>query len=87
MDHTTIGVDLARRPSAGCSPTGAPPSSGVGLITATAYVALIGVGRFPTARHFASYLGLTPRERSSGLRRRRGATSKRGDSLFPSRSS
>lgn len=37
------------------------------------------VGRFPSARHFASYLGLTPRERSSGLRRRLGAISKRGD--------
>jgi len=53
---------------------------GVGLITATAFAALIGdVRRFPTARHFASYLGLTPRERSSGLRRRLGAISKRGD--------
>lgn len=53
---------------------------GVGLITATAFVAFVGdVQRFPTARHFASYLGLTPRERSSGLRRRLGAISKRGD--------
>jgi len=53
---------------------------GVGLITATAFAALIGdVSRFPTARHFASYLGLTPRESSSGLRRRLGAISKRGD--------
>ena len=53
---------------------------GVGLITATALVAFVGdVGRFPSARHFASYLGLTPRERSSGLRRRLGAISKRGD--------
>jgi len=53
---------------------------GVGLITATALVGFVGdVGRFPSARHFASYLGLTPRERSSGLRRRLGAISKRGD--------
>lgn len=53
---------------------------GVGLITATALVAFVGdVFRFPTARHFASYLGLTPRERSTGLRRRLGAISKRGD--------
>jgi transposase len=53
---------------------------GVGLITATALVAFVDdVGRFPSARHFASYLGLTPRERSSGLRRRLGAISKRGD--------
>ncbi len=53
---------------------------GVGLITATALVAFIGdVQRFPSGRHFASYLGLTPRERSSGLIRRLGAISKRGD--------
>jgi transposase len=53
---------------------------GVGLLTATALVAFIGdVRRFPSGRHFASYLGLTPRESSSGLRRRLGAISKRGD--------
>ncbi len=53
---------------------------GVGLLTATALVALVGdVQRFPSGRHFASYLGLTPRESSSGLRRRLGAISKRGD--------
>jgi transposase len=37
------------------------------------------VQRFPSGRHFASYLGLTPREKSSGPRRRLGAISKRGD--------
>ena len=53
---------------------------GVGLLTATALVGFVGdVGRFPSGRHFASYLGLTPRERSSGLRRRLGSISKRGD--------
>jgi len=53
---------------------------GVGLLTATALVAFVGdVQRFPSGRHFASYLGLTPRESSSGLRRRLGAISKRGD--------
>ncbi len=53
---------------------------GIGLITATALVAFVGdVQRFPSGRHFASYLGLTPRERSSGLIRRLGAISKRGD--------
>jgi transposase len=53
---------------------------GVGLLTATALVAFVGeVQRFPTSRHFASFLGLTPRECSSGLRRRLGAISKRGD--------
>jgi transposase len=53
---------------------------GVGLLTATALVAVVGdVQRFPSARHFASYLGLTPRESSSGHVRRLGAISKRGD--------
>jgi transposase len=53
---------------------------GVGVITSTAMFAFVGdVTRFPSARHFASYLGLTPREHSSGLRRRLGAISKRGD--------
>ena len=53
---------------------------GVGLLTATALVAFVGdVQRFPSGRHFASYLGLTPKESSSGLRRHLGAISKRGD--------
>jgi len=53
---------------------------GIGLITGTALVAFIGdVRRFPSARHFACYLGLTPREDSSGPRRRLGRISKRGD--------
>ena len=53
---------------------------GIGLIIATALVAFVGnIHRFPSARHFASYLGSTPRESSSGLRRRLGAISKRGD--------
>jgi transposase len=56
---------------------------GVGLLTATALVAFVGdVQRFPSARHFASYLGLTPRERSSGDQRRLGHISKRGDTYL-----
>jgi len=56
---------------------------GIGLVTATALLASVGdVRRFPSGRHFASYLGLTPRERSSGLRRRLGAISKRGDAYL-----
>jgi len=53
---------------------------GIGVLTATALVATVGdVARFASGRHFASYLGLTPREHSSALRRRLGAISKRGD--------
>jgi transposase len=53
---------------------------GVGILIATAVVAFIGdLRRFPSARHLASYLGLVPRERSSGSFRRLGRISKRGD--------
>jgi transposase len=53
---------------------------GVGLLTATALYAAIGdIQSFKSARHLASWLGLTPRERSSGTRRRLGRISKQGD--------
>ncbi len=53
---------------------------GIGLLTSTALVGFVGdMHRFSSSRHFASYLGLTPREHSSGLRRRLGGISKRGD--------
>jgi transposase len=53
---------------------------GIGLLTATALFAFIGdVRRFPSGRHLASWLGLTPREYSSGLKRHLGRISKRGD--------
>lgn len=53
---------------------------GVGSLTATALRAsVVDVQRFPSARHFASWLGLTSREHSSGDRRRLGRISKQGD--------
>lgn len=56
---------------------------GVGLLTATALAGFVGdLSRFRTSRHFASYLGLTPREHSSGSIRRLGAISKRGDAYL-----
>jgi transposase len=56
---------------------------GIGLLTATALVAVVGdASRFPSGRHFASFVGLTPRESSTGLRRRLGAISKRGDAYL-----
>ena len=55
-------------------------ASGVGLITATALSAGIGdFARFPSGRHFASALGLTPREYSSGGTRKLGRITKQGD--------
>lgn len=56
---------------------------GIGLVTSTALFAFVGdAQRFPSGRHFSSYLGLTPRESSSGLRRRLGSISKRGDAYL-----
>jgi len=54
---------------------------GVGLLTATAMVAATSgnVAHFKSARHFASWLGLTPKEYSSGSTRHLGRISKRGD--------
>ena len=55
-------------------------AGGIGLITATALSASVGeFDRFPSGRHFASSLGLTPREHSSGRQRRLGRVTKRGD--------
>jgi transposase len=53
---------------------------GVGLLTATALVATVGhIHAFRRARRFASWLGLTPREWSSGGFRHLGAITKQGD--------
>ena len=52
---------------------------GVGPITALAYVLTIGyVNRFPRGKQIASYLGLIPREHSSGGRQKLGAITKQG---------
>lgn len=54
--------------------------SGIGPLTSTALVASAGdPGHFENGRHLASWLGLTPREYSSGNRRTLGKISKRGD--------
>ncbi|HEY2347054.1 MAG TPA: IS110 family transposase [Xanthomonadaceae bacterium] len=53
---------------------------GIGLITATAMRASAGpLDRFRSGRHLSAWLGLTPREHSSGGQRRLGRISKRGD--------
>jgi transposase len=53
---------------------------GVGLLTSTALLSTVGdIQRFPSGRHFACWLGLTPSERSSAERRRLGKISKQGD--------
>jgi transposase len=53
---------------------------GVGVITATALVATIGdASQFHSGRQLAAWLGLVPRQRSSGGKERLGRISKRGD--------
>ena len=53
---------------------------GVGLLTATALRASAGdLARFRSGRHLAAWLGLVPREHSSGNQRRLGKITKRGD--------
>lgn len=54
--------------------------SGIGLLTATAlYASANDAKHFRSGRHLASWLGLTPREHSSGHIRKLGGISKRGD--------
>jgi len=53
---------------------------GIGLLSSTALVGIVGdIQRFPSGRHFASYLGLTPKEHSSGNQRTLGRINKRGN--------
>ncbi len=53
---------------------------GIGVITATALVATIGDARqFKSGRELAAWLGLVPRQNSSGNKHRLGRISKRGD--------
>jgi transposase len=53
---------------------------GVGPITASALVATVqDIGAFASGREFAAYLGLTPRQNSSGGKERLGRITKMGD--------
>lgn len=53
---------------------------GIGPITASALVATAGdASQFASGRHFAAWLGLVPRQNSSGGKPRQGGTSKAGD--------
>jgi len=56
---------------------------GVGPVVGLAYVLTIGpAARFPRGKHIASYLGLIPREHSSGGRQKLGAISKQGNTMM-----
>ncbi len=53
---------------------------GIGLLTSTALFAFVGdIRRFRLSRHFAAFLGLTPRLRGSGFAIHLGPISKQGD--------
>src|SRR6266849_1068917 len=56
---------------------------GIGPITAVAIVATVGNARdFRSGRQFAAWLGLTPRQHSSGGKQRLGHISRRGDAYL-----
>ena len=56
---------------------------GVGPVTSLAFVLTLGpASRFRRGKQVASYLGLNPREHSSGGRQRLGAISKQGNSMM-----
>ena len=56
---------------------------GVGLMTASAVIAVgDDLSRFKNAKNFASYVGLTPREMSSGDKKRMGRVSKAGPEIL-----
>jgi transposase len=70
-DPVPQGADRARTRSAG---------PGVGLITATALSAsVVNPAAFRTGREFAAFLGLVPRQNSSGGKDRLGRITKMGD--------
>jgi transposase len=53
---------------------------GIGLLTATALRASVGpLARFASGRHLSAWIGMVPREHSSGSQRKLGRISKRGD--------
>lgn len=53
---------------------------GVGPITASAIVATVGdASQFQSARHFAAWIGLVPKQNSSGGKQRQGGISKQGN--------
>ena len=56
---------------------------GVGMVVGLAFVLTVGpVERFPNRRKLVSYLGLNPRENSSGGRQRLGSISKQGNTMM-----
>lgn len=75
-----IDVELAQLAKHSSSAQRLLTIPGVGVITATAMLGSVpDIHAFHRARQFSAWLGLTPREYSSGQTRRLGGISKRGD--------
>src|SRR5215510_10288539 len=73
-----VAKEAEQRPAARCL----MEQPGVGPVTALMFVLTIGpVERFRRSKQVVSYLGLNPRESSSGGRQRLGAISKQGNSM------
>ena len=73
-----VDKEAEQRPAARCL----MEQPGVGPVTALMFVLTIGpVERFRTSKQVVSYLGLNPRESSSGGRQRLGSISKQGNSM------
>jgi transposase len=82
LDQQIQSLDLAVKAAAEQDPQARLLMSqpGVGPITSLAFVLTIGdVSRFPRGKQVASYLGLIPREYSSGGHQRLGSISKQGN--------
>jgi transposase len=55
---------------------------GVGVITASALTSSVDIRQFSNGRDFAAWLGLTPRQHSSGGKEQLGGITKRGDAYI-----
>lgn len=78
VEATDIQIDRIFRDDPDCQRVAAV--EGIGPVTATAVVAAIGQGRsFQNGRQFAAWLGLVPRQYSSGGKSKLMGISKRGD--------
>lgn len=74
-----VKEEAERRPDAMCL----MKQPGVGPVTALSFVLTIGpIRRFQRSKQVVSYLGLNPREESSGDKQRLGSISKQGNSMM-----
>jgi transposase len=78
IDHVTTEIEVLARSNEGCRQLMTVP--GIGPIIASAMVAAVGNGTaFATGRDFAAWLGLVPKQMSTGDRTILGRITKRGN--------